>query len=150
MLYSKKIKQAMKIAYKAHDGQYDKNGYPYIHHPFHLAEQMETEEEIIVALLHDVIEDSKISIKELKEAGFSKEVITAIELLTKPSDANYFNYIRKISTNELAKKVKLADLLHNRDLSRFDKVTEKEWERNKKYQRAYNLLRWGDEPEAEV
>lgn len=150
MLYSKKIKQAMKIAYKAHDGQYDKNGYPYIHHPFHLAEQMETEEEIIVALLHDVVEDSKISIKQLKEAGFSDEVITAVSLLTKPKETDYFDYIRRISSDPIAKKVKMADLMHNRDLSRLSRVTEKDWQRAKKYEKAYNLLRWGDEPESGV
>lgn len=150
MIYSPKIKMAMEIAYEAHKDQFDKNGYPYIHHPLHLAEEMDTEDEIIVALLHDVVEDSKISIKQLKEAGFSDAVITAVSLLTKTGDADYFDYIRQIASDPVARKVKMADLMHNRDLSRLSRVTEKDWQRAKKYEKAYNLLRWGDEPESDV
>ncbi len=150
MKYSPKIKQAMRIAYEAHKDQFDKNGYPYIHHPLHLAEEMDTEDEIIVALLHDVVEDSKISIKQLKEAGFSDEVITAVSLLTKPKETDYFDYVRQIASDPIARKVKMADLMHNRDLSRLSRVTEEDWQRAKKYEKAYNLLRWGDEPESEV
>ena len=77
MVYSELTKKAMNIAYDAHHGQYDKGGVPFIFHPIHLAEQMETEEECIVALLHDVVEDSDVTFEEL-EKEFSNEVIDAL------------------------------------------------------------------------
>jgi (p)ppGpp synthase/HD superfamily hydrolase len=119
-LYTPLINTALRIAYGAHHGQVDKSGAPYIFHPAHLAERMDTEEEIIVALLHDVVEDSSVTIDELAAEGFSPAVIDALRLLTHDPETAYLDYVRAIKDNPLAKKVKLADLKHNSDVTRFD------------------------------
>ena len=118
MLYSDLIKKAMKIAFDVHKDQIDKGGYPYIAHPLHLAEQMATEDGVIVALLHDVIEDGNISLEYLKSEGFSDDVIKAIDILTRKKGQIYSEYILEISKFPLAKSVKIKDLVHNLDESR--------------------------------
>ncbi len=141
MIYTKLTKKAIKIAFNAHQHQTDKAGMPYIFHPFYLASQMDDEYSICVALLHDVVEDSNYEIEDLINAGFPKEVITAINLLTHQKGVSYMDYINNIKSNELARKVKLADLRHNSDLNRLDFVTEKDLERVKKYIAAINILK---------
>ena len=141
MLYSKKIKKAFNIAYSAHHGQYDKSGMPYIFHPVHLAERMSSEEEIIIALLHDVVEDSKISIEELKKEGIDDNILEAISLLTHDKSEDYMEYIKKIKNNPLACSVKIADLTHNSDISRIDNPSVKDYERLEKYKKALDILR---------
>ena len=137
----------MLIAYDAHKEQTDKNGLPYIFHPFHLAEQMDTEEEIIVALLHDVIEDSDATLDELRSYKFSEQVIGALSVLTHANDAPYSRYILaiKYSGNPIAVKVKLADLRHNSDETRLDTVDEKARERIGKYKKAIGVLSGTDD-----
>jgi len=132
----------MVIAFQAHKDKVDKSGIPYIFHPMHLAEQMETEEAVIVALLHDVVEDTDWSIEDLVQQGFSKDVISALELLTHKDDLDYLDYVRKIkaSTNEFAKAVKLADLRHNSDTSRLDHIDEETIKRIEKYAEAILIL----------
>lgn len=117
MIYSILTNKAMKIAYNAHHGQTDINGIPYIFHPFHVAEQMTDEITACVALLHDVVEDTAVTIEQL-EKDFPSEVTTAVRLLTYDKSTDYFSYIRKIKENPVAKAVKLADLNHNMDRSR--------------------------------
>lgn len=119
MIYSDKVRKAMALAYKAHEHQKDKGGYPYFAHPLHLAEQMDKEEEIIVALLHDVKEDHPdlVSWEEIEE-DFGHEVKEALVLLTHPDDVPYMDYVEKLGKNPIARKVKMADLLHNMDSSR--------------------------------
>ena len=110
MLYSQNIKKAINIAFKAHEGQYDKGGYPYIMHPLHLAEEMTTEDEVITALLHDVLEDSEISLDFIKEQGFSEDVTNALVSLTRRKDEEYSEYIKRIkNTGGIALSVKKAD-----------------------------------------
>ena len=109
--------KAMKLAYDAHLGQFDHSNVPYIFHPYHLAEQMDDEICCTVALLHDVVEDTDITIEDLK-AEFPPEVTDAVLLLTHDRDVDYFDYVRAIKENPVAKKVKLADLNHNSDESR--------------------------------
>lgn len=140
MLYTELTKKAMKIAFEAHKDQVDKNGIPYIYHPFHLAEQMKTEYEICVALLHDIVEDTDITFDDLIKAGFTDEVINAIKLMTHDESVPYMEYVEKIRNNPIAKEVKLADLAHNSDLTRLDHVTEKDLARKKKYEQAIRLL----------
>ena len=94
MIYTPKIKKAMIIAYNAHNGQVDKSGIPYIYHPIHLAEQMNTETECIVALLHDVVEDTNVTFDEL-EKEFSPEIIEALKLLTHDKNVDYLNELNK-------------------------------------------------------
>ena len=139
MIYTTNTRKAMKIAYDAHHGQLDKSGVPYVYHPIHLAEQMKTEEECIVALLHDVVEDTDITFEQL-EKEFSANVIQALRLLTHDKSVDYMDYVRKIKDNPIAKNVKLADLHHNSDVTRLDKMSEKDKLRNKKYNEAMKIL----------
>lgn len=140
MIYTELTKKAMQIAYNAHHGAYDKGGMPYIHHPLHLAEQMSTEEETAAALLHDVIEDSCVTADELISKGIPACVTEAVVLLTKPLDEDYPDYVRRVAENPLAKKVKLADLKHNSDISRLSDVTEADLARLEKYKKAIEIL----------
>lgn len=140
MLYTELTKKAMKMAYEAHKDQYDKSGIPYIYHPIHLAEQMNDESTICVALLHDVVEDTDISFEQLSEAGFSDEIISAIKLMTHDDSVPYMEYVRKIKANPIAAAVKLADLRHNSDLTRLDTVDENVKQRAEKYNKAIQLL----------
>lgn len=140
MIYTDLTKKALNIAYRAHQGQLDKGGCPYVFHPYHLAEQMETEDEICVALLHDVLEDSNISIDDLKSCGFSEAIIEAIIVLTKKKGCSYSEYIQRVSKNLLSKKIKCADIKHNLNLSRLNCITDKDLERYYHYQQALDLL----------
>lgn len=143
MIYTKMTKKAMKIAYKAHEGQVDKSGLPYIFHPFHVAEQMEDELSTAAALLHDVVEDTGITLLELEKEGFPEEVLTAVQLLTRKGETSYLDYIREVKTNDIATAVKLADLVHNSDISRLDEVTKKDKELLGRYARAMEILKSG-------
>ena len=120
MFYSETVKKACGIMFNAHKDDLDKGGYPYVFHPFYLATQMDDENSTVVALLHDVIEDhaDKYSLTDLKKEGFCDEVIQALELLTHDETVPYMEYIKAISQNGIAKKVKLADLKHNTDTRR--------------------------------
>ncbi|MBR0483362.1 MAG: bifunctional (p)ppGpp synthetase/guanosine-3',5'-bis(diphosphate) 3'-pyrophosphohydrolase [Oscillospiraceae bacterium] len=141
MIYTEQVKKALKLCFTAHKNQVDKSNIPYVFHPFHLAEQMHSEETIVTALLHDVIEDTEYTFEDLKKHGFSETVIQAVSLLTHPkTDFDYTEYILKIKENPVAKAVKLADLYHNSDLSRLDTIDEKALKRVEKYQNAIRLL----------
>lgn len=117
MIYTVLTNKAMRIAYDAHMGQTDKVGLPYVFHPLHLAEQMEDEISTCVALLHDVVEDTSVTLADLAR-DFPAEVVEAVALLTHEDGLDYFDYVRAIAQNSVAKAVKLADLDHNSDLSR--------------------------------
>jgi (p)ppGpp synthase/HD superfamily hydrolase len=132
--------KALKLCFEAHKDQIDKSGMPYVFHPFHLAEQMNTEDETIVALLHDVVEDTDTTIADLISMSFNENVIEAISLLTHDADVDYFDYVRAIKENEIARAVKLADLRHNSDLSRLRIVDEWALKRNEKYLKAIKIL----------
>ena len=105
MIYTEKTKKALKLCFEAHKNQVDKSGIPYVFHPFHLAEQMETEDTVIVALLHDLVEDTEYTIEDLTEMGFSKAVTDAIALMTHADGVDYMSYVRAIKDNPLAKAV---------------------------------------------
>ena len=139
MINTKLTRLASKIAYKAHEGQTDKAGVPYIFHPIHIAEQMDSEESCVVALLHDVIEDSDITL-EILSKYFNDDIITALRVLTKKENDDYVMYIKRVKTNKLATKVKIKDLEHNRDLTRLDEVTDKDRKRSLKYWQAIRYL----------
>lgn len=142
MIYTPMTVKAMKLAYDAHEGQLDYNGVPYIFHPIHLAEQMDDEISCTVALLHDVVEDTEVTLEDLKRE-FPKDVTDAVALLTHDISTDYFDYVRAIRTNPIARKVKLADLAHNSDETRANgsDLTEKQriwWK--EKYGKAKALL----------
>lgn len=140
MIYTDATKKALRLCFDAHKEQEDKSGLPYVFHPFHLAEQMQDEVTTIVALLHDVVEDTDYTLEDLKKEGFGDAVIDALALLTHDDDTPYMDYVARIKKNPIAKAVKLADLAHNSDLSRMDTVDEKVMERNRNYQEAIALL----------
>lgn len=140
MIYTEKTKAALKLCFEAHKNQTDKSGMPYVFHPFHLAEQMKDEDTTIAALLHDVVEDTDYTVADLKQMGFSPNVIEALELLTHNDDTPYMEYVAKIKNSPIARAVKLADLEHNSDLSRLDTIDEKVLKRKEKYSQAIRLL----------
>lgn len=133
------IEKALEIAASAHRFQKDKAGKPYIMHPMTLAVNMRSDDEIITALLHDVLEDSEVTEDYLSDY-FSDNIIEALQLLTHEKGTDYFEYIHKIRENELAKAVKVQDLIHNSDLSRLHTVTPKDIARCKKYKKALAIL----------
>lgn len=140
MIYTDMTKLAIKLSFEAHKNQVDKAGLPYPFHPFHVAEQMDNENSTIVALLHDIVEDTKYTINDLEEMGFSREILDAISLMTHDENIPYMNYVLRIKENPLARKVKIADLAHNSDLSRLDSVTKNDILRAIKYNIAKALL----------
>ena len=101
---------------------------------------MADENTTIVALLHDVIEDTEYTLDDLRKFGFAEDVLSAISLMTHADDVPYMEYVVKIKTNPIAKAVKLADLKHNSDMSRLDRITQTDEERAKKYKQAIELL----------
>ena len=128
------------IATKAHAGQKDKAGAPYLLHVLRVMMTVEKMDEKIVALLHDVVEDSEVSIEELANERFPKKILKAVELLTKTEKKTYEDYIQEIKNNDLARVVKLADLKDNMNISRLKALTENDKLRIKKYRAAYKIL----------
>jgi (p)ppGpp synthase/HD superfamily hydrolase len=131
---------ALSIAIQAHAGQQDKAGQPYILHPLRLMFQMETEEEMITAVLHDVVEDSPWTLDDLRQAGFSQAVVTAVAAVSRQPDESYEAFIERLLPNPLAAKVKRADLADNMDVRRLRTMTAKDRERIEKYHRAWQVL----------
>ena len=117
MIYTPLTCRAMRLAYDAHRGQTDRGGLPYVFHPFHLAEQMTDEFSVCAALLHDVVEDAGVPFDALERA-FPPEVTRAVRLLTHAPGTDYFDYVRALRSDPIARAVKLADLEHNADESR--------------------------------
>ena len=140
MIYTDLTKKALKLCFEAHKNQVDKTGLPYVFHPFHLAEQMSDEISTICALLHDVVEDTEYTFNDILNMGFPQEVIDVLMLLTHEEGVPYMEYVEKISVNPIAKQVKLADLIHNSDLTRLNIIDEKALARVDKYQKAINIL----------
>lgn len=143
MIYTPLTNRAMKLAYEAHHGQVDKGGIPYIFHPYHLAEQMPDEYTTCAALLHDVIEDTNVTLEDL-EMLFPKEVTEAVALMTHKEGVDYLEYVAAIKTNPIAKAVKLADIAHNLEKTRLDDPQAnadalQRWE--SKYKKALEILR---------
>lgn len=113
MIYTNIIVECLRFVEEVHHGQYDKLGVPYVLRPVAVAEHMTTENEILVALLHDVVEDTSVTLDDLRDRGYSDEVVAAVDILTRRSGEPYSTYIERVSTSELARRVKLADLRHN-------------------------------------
>ena len=142
MIYTVLTNKAMRIAYSAHHGQVDYNGIPYIFHPIHLAEQMEDEISCCAALLHDVVEDTAVTMEDLSRE-FPEEVMAVLRLLTHEEGVPYFDYVRKIKANPIAVRIKLADIAHNSDQTRCvgSDLTEQQlayW--REKYEKARAIL----------
>lgn len=130
------LEAAIEMALHAHEGDTDKAGTTYIRHPLRLMEQMDTNEERIVAVLHDVVEDSAHQLEEIEER-FGEEIRDAVAALTKPDDADYLNeYIPEVVENPIARKVKQADLKDNLDVTRLPDVGNGELDNIQKYHKA--------------
>lgn len=140
MIYTDLTKKALKLCFEAHKDQVDKTDMPYVFHPFHLAEQMDDEISTVCALLHDVVEDTNMTFDNLLEMGFPNEVIEVLKLLTHDDSVPYMDYVKIISSNAIATKVKVADLKHNSDLTRMKEVDEWALKRTEKYKQALKLL----------
>lgn len=135
------LDKALEIAKAAHKGQVDVGGAEYINHPIEVAEHCEDEDAKIVALLHDVIEDSKVTLDDLRLQGFKDEIIEAIDIISGRSGIGYDEYLQSIKDNDLARVVKIQDLIHNSDLSRLRVVRDKDRNRVKRYEEALEFLR---------
>lgn len=144
------LERALEIAIEAHRGQLDKGGEKYIYHPLRVMSQMDTNEERIVAILHDVLEDTNIDMIDLFKEGFDDHIIKAIKFLSRDKDEKYLDYIKKIKEYDnqfceghlhtLVYNVKLADLEDNMELSRLNEVTDKDISRQKRYMKAKKIL----------
>lgn len=130
---------ALQIAQKAHAGQVDKAGKDYILHPMTVASYMDTDIEKTIAYLHDVLEDTDVTVDALRKI-FPNEIVDTLITLTHRKDESYFEYIQRVSKSKLAKKVKVADLLHNLDITRIKEPTKQDYERLEKYKKAILYL----------
>lgn len=132
---------AIDIARRAHAGQVDKGGAPYIEHPLRVMAALDDPETKIAGVLHDVVEDSDITLADLREAGLPETSVAAVEALTKRSGEAYEAYLARVMANRMALRVKIADMTDNSDLSRLPSPTEKDLRRHDKYQRILPRLR---------
>lgn len=137
---AKLLPKAEELARKYHARQYDKAGAPYIEHPRAVAAQLEDLEQKITAWLHDLCEDTEVTPELLLQEGFTPRIVQAVQVLTRPKGMDYYDYIRTIRPNAIARAVKIADLTHNMDLSRLDQVTQADEARVEKYRRALAYL----------
>ncbi len=135
------LQRALEIAVESHKTQKQKDGTPYALHPIRLSMSLESEEQKIVALLHDVVEDTDWTFEGLVHEGFSESVIEALRLLTHTDGSLYEDYVERLASNSLAKAVKKADLADNMDFKRIPEPTERDFARLQKYHRAWRRLR---------
>ena len=132
---------AISIATCAHEGQYDRGGKPYILHPLHLMTQLLFDTELAtIGVLHDIVEDSDITLDDLALLEFSPRVVAALSLLTHESDTSYEEYIEGICNSYDAIRVKRKDLAHNSDITRLKGITAKDLARTEKYHKAFIRL----------
>lgn len=134
------LEKSLQIAIQAYTGQKDKAGKTYILHPLRIMAKMSTENEMAVALLHDVIEDSDISAHDLLNEGIPQNIVEAVVLLTRNSDENYSDFILKLANNPLAAKIKKADIEDNINILRLNKLGSSDFDRIRKYHEAWKIL----------
>ena len=140
MIYTPMTKKAIIYMFEKHKDQKDKSNIPYVYHPLHVAENLPDEITTTVALLHDVVEDTDTTFEDLKNEGFPDVVVDTLRLLTHDPNVDYFEYIKKIGTNDIARKVKLRDLEHNMDIRRINNITQADLDRVEKYRKSYDYL----------
>jgi (p)ppGpp synthase/HD superfamily hydrolase len=139
------VEKAYKVAFDAHDGQVRKSGEAYIIHPLCVAiilSELELDKETIAAgLLHDVLEDTKLTQKDMLDYGIPFCVVSRCEIIRRGGDESYMNFIERCAADKIVRYVKMADLLHNMDITRLEKITDKDFDRLKKYHKAYKYLK---------
>lgn len=141
------LDDALRIAVRVHAGAVDKAGQPYILHPLRVMLRMTTEAERIVAALHDVVEDGDVTLDDLRVEGFSDEVVAAIDHVTRRAEESYDAFIARIAPHPLARRVKLADLEDNMEVTRLVVLDERATERMQRYLRSWQILRSLDQSE---
>jgi (p)ppGpp synthase/HD superfamily hydrolase len=134
------LTQAVELARQAHDSQVDKAGKPYIEHPLRVMKTLARVEDKIVAVLHDAIEDSDLTLEDLQRLGFPENIIDAIDAITKRANENYHNYLQRVMSNQISLRVKIADMKDNMDETRIPNPSEKDYRRLQKYQQTLPLL----------
>jgi len=134
------LERAIEIAVQAHKGQTDKAGAPYILHPLRVMMSFSTETEMTVAVLHDVVEKSSWTISQLSDAGFSMEILQAVECVTRRDDESYADFLERNKTNPIGRRVRIADIEDKLDLRRFDDLTDTDLQRLQRYHRAWRVL----------
>lgn len=139
--YELLLQLAIAIAAKAHEGQVDKAGNPYLDHPLFVMENVNSLEQKIVAVLHDAVEDSELTLEQLRSEGFPEFLVSAIEAITKIEGEAYATYLERVIANPIALPVKIADVTHNLDLGRIAHPTEADFQRIAKYKKVLSQLR---------
>lgn len=134
-----RIEKALEMARKAHMNQVDKAGLDYINHPIYVSSHCATEDEKIVGLLHDTVEDTDLTIDEIKEE-FGDVIAEAVDAITHRKGEGYKEYLTRLKQNSIARNVKLQDILHNADISRIANPTESDLQRQEKYKFALDFL----------
>ncbi|MBQ7057544.1 MAG: HD domain-containing protein [Bacteroidaceae bacterium] len=138
--YNELYDHALRIAIRAHEGQQDKSGREYVMHPIRVAERCKDTRAKIVALLHDTIEDTDVTIEYLRKEGFPEEIIDAVLSVTKQEGENYEDFVRRAARNAIGREVKIADLEDNMDIRRLKEIKEKDVARLRKYLSAWQYL----------
>jgi (p)ppGpp synthase/HD superfamily hydrolase len=134
------LEQAIALAVQAHTGQQDKAGRPYILHPLRVMLAQTTDAEMIAAVLHDVVEDTPVTLEDLQAAGFSAEVLAAVESVTHREDETYEAYLERCRANPIGLRVKLADLHDNMDIRRIQTLSQRDMARLERYLQAWHFL----------
>jgi (p)ppGpp synthase/HD superfamily hydrolase len=135
------LDDAILLASEAHHGVMDKSGQPYILHPLRVMFQCETQAERIVAVLHDVVEDTDRTFDDLRNMGYSEEVLAALDCVTKRDGESYEQFVERAAANPIARRVKIADIEDNMDVRRLPNIGPKDWERTTKYLAAWKRLK---------
>ncbi len=135
------LERAIELAAIAHRGQTDKAGRPYILHPLTLMQRFEDIDTMIVAVLHDAVEDSELTLEALAEEGFADAIIEAVQAITHVEGESYEAYIERVQAHPVARKVKLADLEHNMDLRRMAQIQSRDLARLEKYHKTWSMLK---------
>ena len=137
----KMVSLALDIARKAHNGQVDKAGRPYINHPVAVASMVNTDDEKMVAYLHDVVEDTVVQLDDLRAFGFGAHIVEAVDAISRRKGESREDYLKRVRGNSLARVVKLADLKHNSDISRILCPLEKDYRRRERYLKEIEFLK---------
>lgn len=134
------LDKAIKLACEAHAGQVDKAGKPYVLHPLRLMLKFQNKQEQVVAVLHDTIEDSEMTLEDLANHGFSELILDALDCLSKRKNEEYEGFIKRILPNELARKIKIEDIKDNLDLTRIASINNEDLKRVLKYHNSLRVL----------
>lgn len=134
------LEDALALAARAHAGQLDKAGQPYILHPIRVMLRLTDPRERIVAILHDTVEDTDITMEALRALAYPEEILAALDSVTRRADESYEDFVERSGANDIGRRVKLADLADNMDLRRLPQVKDSDANRLERYQRAWQAL----------